>query len=684
MDVANKTTDQAMVNWSRYLYLIGTGHALYVENAAINEQFYLGGGAQWDEDSRVRLGGRLPVEFNEIMPAVNSALGYQIHNRMGIGFMPRGGEADEKNAEILNKVVRQIADANKLPWVETQVWADGLIEGRGYFDVRMDYEKNALGEIRITDLDPRDVIPDPDGKHYDPATWADVMVTRWMTEDEIRQVFGDEAGAKVSSKGPYGDSDYGQDGMDGPRNRFGYHAGWGSYDGGTAKIPRWRVLDRQRWEMALTPCAIYPTGEIEPVEGAAPERLEELQGQGCVIEKRMRKRVRWTVTTMTEVLHDEISPYPFFTIVPFFPIFRRGKTRGLVDNGVSPQKALNVAMTQEVAVLSTSANSGWLVEENALTTMRTDDLEAFGAKPGLVVEYRRGSTPPQRIQPTPVPTGIDRIIDRATQAVRDATIPEAMRGIAGPDQAGVAIQSSQFASQQQMAIMLDNLAKTRHMLAEKILWLVQNYYTAQRLFRITETDPRTGKDSSVPLVVNQFDPATGGYLNDLTEGDYDVVITEQPLQVTFENSQFNQALEMRKAGLAVPDSAVIRHSNLADKHEVLQQMADASQGGGAAEQAEAELTKAKAEKLQAETTQIRLESQFSGVQTAQIIAQTPDTAALGDVLLRSAGYQDQDAPPLLPTPEAGLHTVQVPENTHPLMPAHPQEGLLRGFETNRE
>ena len=53
-------------------------------------------------------------------------------------------------------------------------------------------------------------------------------------------------------------------------------------------------------------------------------------------------------------------------------------------------------------------------------------------------------------------------------------------------------------------------------------------------------------------------------------GTYDVEITEQPMQVTFQNSHFQQALEMRKAGVRINDATMVRYSNLSDKSTVVQ------------------------------------------------------------------------------------------------------------------
>ena len=79
----------------------------------------------------------------------------------------------------------------------------------------------------------------------------------------------------------------------------------------------------------------------------------------------------------------------------------------------------------------------------------------------------------------------------------------------------------------------------------------------------------SGKPKEERVEINSFDPFTGSYFNDVTVGTYDVVITEQPMQVTFQNSQFQQALEMLKAGAPIPPAILIRYSNLADKEEIL-------------------------------------------------------------------------------------------------------------------
>lgn len=691
---------KARANWDRFRYGKNRGHIDYMKQAERCEQMYLGGGRQWRPEDRafVEAQKRPALEFNEIKGAVNTAIGYQIQNRMDIAFKPRGGEADLDTATILSKVAMQVADQCGLHWKETQVFSDGLIQQRGYFDVRMNFDTNIHGEIQIDTLDPMDVMPDPDAKTYDPNGWSDVTVSRWLTLDEIENLYGKKARKIADDSGDAG-YDFGDAGDDGPeRNKFGV-GGITNASTGDEGPQRFRVIDRQIRAYKLTKCLVFPnTGDVRPVDQLSAESLADALAKGAVETKRMMHRIEWLVTTCTSVLHDATSPYDDFTVVPYFAYFRRGQTVGMVDDAIGPQEALNKAVSQFVHILNTSANSGWITEEGSITNMSPDELETRGASTGLHIEVKKGAKSPQKITPNQVPTGVDRLIDRADKAIKDATVPDALRGATGPEVAGVAIQSRQFAGQQQLAVPLDNLAYTRRLLALRILSLIQTFYDAQRVFRITETNPYTGKPEVEKVEINQYDPATGGYYNDVTVGTYDVVITEQPMQVTFQNSQFNQALEMRKAGIRISDAMVVRYSNLQDKHEILQGLQPAPQEANPVDAARAELLRAQAErtakeaertqaqtrKINVEATNKSVESQYSAVQTGQVIAANPSVSGLADGLLRSAGFNDHDAAPIVPVADSSAAIsvpAEVPTNTNPLTPSNPAVGMNRGIRT---
>ena len=684
-------------NWQRYLYGVTRGHREYTATAVVLEGQYTGGqydrfgnllpGGHWnDADLAVLDEQRRPAyEFNQVMPAINAALGYQISNRVDIAFKPRQGDATQKLAETRSKVAMQIAANNDLHWRESEVFGDGIIQQRGYFDVRMDFEDNLLGELRITVPDPLDVIPDPDAKSYDPAGWSDVIVTRWLTLDEIEGLYGEDARKRVDENAcNYLDnSDFGDGDLDTTaRNKFGTKVSRFDAVFTLAGEQRYRIIDRQKWAREMGQVAVHPGGDMRPLGGdESPDTLADMARNGIQIVTRRHKRVRWIVSTIDTLLHDDWSPYDRFTIVPFFPFFRRGKTRGLVDNAIGPQKALDKGISQAIHIINSVANSGWQMEEDQLVNMTSQQLEEIGSSTGLVLERRKGTAPLQKITPNAMPHGVEKLIELAVMTLKDVTVPDAMRGTHSAEQSGIAIQSKQHAAQQGLAVPLDSLARTRVMLAKWIDYAISKYYDSERVFRITRADPLTGKEEDEALVINQLDATTGQYFNDMTVGEYDIVVTEQPMQVTFENSEFTQTLEMRREGVIIPDAFVLKHSNLSDKHEIIQQISAA--GEKAADpmaEAKARLLDAQARKTLAEAVNKSVEGMFSATQAASNIAMQPAVSPLADTLLKSAGFVDQDAAPIVPAVPSGLPVMPPERNTNPLTPANPAVGADEGIE----
>ncbi|MEL0013996.1 MAG: hypothetical protein VW715_02225 [Rhodospirillales bacterium] len=561
--------------WDRYVRARDNGHLEYVEMAKKCDAFYRGD--QWDESDVAALDaeGRPALTINTVLPTVNTVLGEQSTRRADVQFKPRRG-GDEAVAHTLTKLYMQIADNNKLDWVEQQVFSDGLIlDGRGYFDVRIDFSDHVEGEIRITAKDPLDILIDPDAKESDPKTWNEVFETKWMTLDEIEELYGKKKAEELRFIAENGNG-YGRDSIEYEENRYGDLDSTDDYLG--AGIPgddeyrnvrALRVIERQHKRMTRVMCFVDPeTGDTrdvpEPWSEAKAKKFAKQYSLNLI--RKVKRKVRWTVTCDKVVLHDDWSPYNDFTVVPYFAYFRRGRPFGMVRNLLSPQEQLNKIASQELHIVNTTANSGWMVESGSLVGMSADDLEEHGAETGLVLEYNRGSTPPVKIQPNQIPTGLDRISQKAALNIKAISgINDSMLGTDSAEVSGVAIQAKQNRGAIMIQVPLDNLRKTRQYLAEKILDLVQTFYTERRVIMITnEEDPLKPRE---PMVINEMSPE-GQIINDLTIGEYDVVISTAPARDSFDEVQFAEALNLRQVGVAIPDDAIIEYSHLARKQEL--------------------------------------------------------------------------------------------------------------------
>jgi hypothetical protein len=667
------------------------GHVDWMAHAMRLEDYYLAGGKQWtDTDREAMENGDNPrpcFEVDIVKPAVNAIAGYQIANRVDLSFVPRGGDADAQKAKLLSKVVRQVLDNSKWRFRETEAFLDGLIQQRGYIDVRMDYQRNDLGEVALRVIDPLDGIPDPDATSYDPDDWLDWHEARWLTLDQIEADYGKQAAdavkasaADASTSYPLGSEQGVQRKGFGDRSNLMNTYGYGYYGEGAWR--RYRIVHRQVNEFDKVLVARWPTGDIRVVENMAREGIAWLLQQGIPVFKRRMRRTRMQVFAPNVLLHDERSPYNHITAVPFFPYFRRGRTVGAIDSLTSVQDMLNKFTSQFAHIVNTTANSGWQGQADSLENMDDDQLAEEGGKTGLLLLRKPGMPELKKIEPNQVPTGIDRMVEFAYKNGQIVSgVDENMLGLQ-KDLSGVAVQSLQYAAQQKLAIVLNNLSLTRRMVIERTLENTQQFMGAERVLRIAEDDA-FGIKQHVPYVLNQRQD-DGSVLNDLTVGTYDLVLNEQPAQVTFDNSQFEQMKALRK-DMAIPisDARVVRSSNLLDKSEIAEELERNSGKPDPVAEAEAALSQAMARKAAAEAVNKAIEAQFSAVKTAREIVMTPAAAALADALLRSGGYQDQDAAPIIPEPPAGavVPPLNEAENTHPLAPPNPERGLDAGMES---
>ena len=217
------------------------------------------------------------------------------------------------------------------------------------------------------------------------------------------------------------------------------------------------------------------------------------------------------------------------------------------------QELLNKSISQELHVINTTANSGWQMEAGQLINMDEEDLEARGAETGLVLVRKQGTLPLEKIQPNQVPTGIDRLSYKADEFMKELFgISDSQRGFDRADVAAKAIKYKQQAGHVNLVKAFQNLTYTRRLLAERVLDLVQQFYTGERMFHIFGNS-ETGRQSQ-QLEVNQVDEATGRIINDLTLGEYTVVVVNVPSRDTFEDKVFDEAVRLRtEVGIPIPD-----------------------------------------------------------------------------------------------------------------------------------
>lgn len=561
-------------------------------------------GKQWtaEELARAAEDDRPTLTLNKIAALIRLVMGYFRNNRLDNRFMPSDDfQSNEAVATALSKICKQLAINSKEMYVDGEVFMDGIMGGRGYYDWRLDFERNDFGEIKGTAKDPFTIRVDADADTYDPKKWGHVFETRLWSIDEVEFTFGKGIanliapllfGSGYRGGVPNDMSDYIQDitpwrTFGGQQDAFGGSA-YGSVESYIANAidpyrKNVRVIDCQHYIRVMQRNIVdLETGDREPI----PDKFTDAQvskamswlaercaakGKECWyrVEWRPTRRVRWTTMIGDIAVYDQWSPYESLTIIPFFPYFRRGATRGMVEDLIDPQREVNKRRSSQVDILTRIAHSGWMFHTDSLEESEKEKLEQYGAAAGLNLEWK--GTPdkkPERITPGMMPTGIEKLEEKATLDLKEiAGINDSALGQVDRVQSGRAIEARQRQSVLGLDTYMSNNQRTKNLVGDKKLELIQNHYTEPRIFRVLGDD---GKWSNIGI--NQVQ-AAGEIINNVMIGRYEVVTDETPLSETFMNAQFEEIKSLIDDGtipLAVAQDILVDLSSAPQK-ELLKQ-----------------------------------------------------------------------------------------------------------------
>lgn len=533
-------------------------------------------GLQWTEEEKaaMRKVKRAALTINRINPLFRLCLGYQTNNRMDISFSPTSdSQSSEDVGRVLDNIAKVEGDRNDLKFVDSEVFADGLVGGRGWFDSRLDFEENDLGEYKIIADDPFTIYLDPDCNTYDinkSAAYVDQSI--WVSLDCVNSLYGSAAAKAVEAlSSPTYQSSllyFLGEAEVSPRRFFGQYAddkAMGSFadvyhtDFVDRQAKRVRLLESQYMIKSIAPCFIdLETGAKQaiPEDWLKPENHHKIQASlehaaklnnHVMIANRPVRRVRWTVTCADVLLMDYWSPYQTYTKTGFFPYFRRGKTRGMIEDLLDPQREINKKRSVIADILNRNANSGWIYHKDSLDTEQEENLRNYGASPGIHVKYKNindgktTSEPPRRIEPGGYPQGLDRLEEKAQDDMTNISgINESALGQLDRVQSGRAIEARQRQAVLSLQVYNDNFSRTKKLQGKKFLEIVQSHYTEERIFRVI------GEDSKMAVYEINKKIVTGESsvqrLNDITVGRYMVNTDEVPISATYKQGQFEETM----------------------------------------------------------------------------------------------------------------------------------------------
>lgn len=545
----------ARENRDVYEWIRDNGHSDFVRLAEECDAFTRG--EQWDPRVKARLALRRKphLTINKVLATAATLFGEHLIRRGDISFRASVGGLPTTAAAI-DKLWINFTNAQNFEWKEFAAFVDGVIRGRGFLDLRVDFDENMRGEPAITYLNSKDVGLYPGDAGFDPDDWTGVMLTKWLSPRDISQIYGAPINdVMVFADDPMVGADY----TDWMKDSFGST----QYDNQIisndqrAKYRLLRVLERQEWEYKTVVCFVSPeTGEVREIPSTWDrERIFTAQAQyGYNIINRRVKKIKWVVSVGDLLLHSAISPYKHFTPIGYFPFIIGGKPIGIIEHLRDPQNLLNKTLSQELHIVAGIANSGFKVKQGSLSNMTTDQLQERGGEDGIVIEVSGALSDVEKLQPNQVPTGLDRLSYKASEAMQEISlVNDSMQGLNRADEAGKAIERKAIQGATSLSPIYASLDQMRRIVGRNWLDLTQEFVTEERMYYITG-NAKTAQPQ--PLEVNK-EQDDGTFLNDLTVGEYAVSVTDISARDSWNQYQYDILMQAMRQGAPIPWSEVI-------------------------------------------------------------------------------------------------------------------------------
>ena len=511
-----------------------------LKNAKQDIEFVWVRGKQWPDQERLaREANQKPwLEINQMPQFVNLTVNEERMQRPGIKIRPGDDEATQDMAKVYEDGVRAIERDSKAPAVYDSAYEQAVTAGRGYWRIVTQYENDMSFNqvIRIKRIpDCLSVRLDPDYQEPDASDIEWGWVLEVMPRNDFKRKypgkdpldFGDTSAQAIRDKW-----------VDGPDGVVVADYFEKVYTKDTLVL---LSNGKTAFKSDLTQDE-YPAGVIDPDTGNYPVTY----GKAKIITEREAQKVRvdWHKVYGGGILetYEWKGKYiPIVMVIGVETVIEGARHyQGLIRRARDVQTMYNFWETKATEMLALAPMSQWLTPEGSVDGLEHIwDTANVRYKMRLPYKADPSRPAPQRVDPPAVPAGI---LEQANQCRNDfySTI-----GIYPPNLAqdnkvetsGVALNSRVRQGSQQTFHFADNLARAIEHTGCIIIDLLPKIVDTERDLPQVSYD---GKASTVK--VNQFNPATGGYDNQLSVGSYKVVVDVGPSYATKRQETAEQML----------------------------------------------------------------------------------------------------------------------------------------------
>lgn len=479
------------------------------------EDLKFGAGDQWPvelQNSR-NLESRPVITVNKVDNYCRQVSNQQRQQRPRIKVHATNTHEDMVDAQTISGIIRHIEVNSNADHAYDNAFEYAVRMGWGYMRVRTDYisEDSFNQEIYIDPIDnPFTVYFDPNSVAPDGSDADRCLITTMMLKEEFRKLYpdADDGGTSFTQRGT-GDS----------------QSEW---------ITKEDIRLAEYYYTVREKATLYLLSDGSATFADDKDFFKRLDNYGItVIDKRdsFKKTIKYCKMTAVEVLEERDWAGKYIPIVPVYGrhivIGDKRKKFGMIRYAKDPQRMYNFWQTSITEGVALAPKAKWLLAEGQ-DEGHENDWSNANIKSFPLLRYKqtdidgRPAPAPVRLQPEPPQAGI-----MAAAMGVDNDI-KAIMGVFDPAQLGQGNISGKALNGQQQQVDLtnfdyyDNLTRSIAHVGKICLDLIPKIYDTERVMRIIGDD---GKPEL--LTINQRD-SVGRVLNDITVGQYDVVMETGP------------------------------------------------------------------------------------------------------------------------------------------------------------
>ena len=490
-------------------------------------------GDQWPvelQNSR-NLESRPVLTINKLDTYCRQVTNQQRQQRPRIKVHATNTQADQKTAQVISGLIRHIEVNSNADHAYDNGFDYAVRMGWGYWRVNTKYVRDDSfdQEIFIDPVDnPFTVYFDPNSIAPDGSDAEKCLITTMPPKDVFRSMYPDcDDGTSFTQRGT-GDS----------------QSEW---------ITKEDIRLAEYFYTVREPAMLYllSDGTARFADGAGFFERVEASGLTVINERQSyKKTVKWKKMTAIEVIEERDWPGRYIPIVPVYGrkvvIGNRTKKFGMIRHAKDPQRMYNFWQTSLTESIALAPKAKWLMAEGQDEGHENEWAQAnIKSTPYLRYKQRdidgQPAPPPQRLQPEPPPAGVITAAGAINQDL------QAIMGIFDPNQLPTGNISGKALNGQQQQIDMtnfdyyDNLTRSISHTGKIILDLIPKIYDSQRAMRII------GDDGKPEMITLNERVAVDKVLNDVTVGEYDVVMETGPGYNSKRQEAVDSMLGMLKA-----------------------------------------------------------------------------------------------------------------------------------------